>query len=537
VPDPQQQQSPSQQPPPIDFSSIGGRSVTAAPIDFSSIGGKPISASAQRSSQTAVAPPADTAAPETGIWAGVKRNTVGMVSGLYHALTDPATDQEKAELKQKVDEANAKGDRVPEDLATNPSRATLAYHRLIDAPADQLKKKSGDELAAAKDLLSKGDTWNGANMYASAATDRGLAAIPMFGPWLNGVAQRYESGDKSGAATDVASAVLMSKSPSIAKGGAEAVGDVKTAIDKVGMTPQGELTPTAKTVSQVAGGLVGAAPGVAHGNIPAMIAGGTAGYKMGPLLAEHLLSPPATYPGASLPLADEFYQARAADLMKREAAQRVLDARAARDAKTAAAATPSPIVEPSAPVPESEGRPATWKNSKVAELSGQGGPLTRPAAVQAQLRQLNVPNVNLIADPNATMTPSVGTPKSVTRFNTTGQPVLSDLSGSASAQEYLNSLGRNAPGVEIRGGNGPVSNASGESSASMEAQSRLANEKAKGIQRVKIDTRSGKETPLIGTDAVDAKPGPYDEIITRDADGNETTLDRGPRATSRRSKP
>ena len=81
------------------------------------------------------------AAPETGVWAGVKRNTVGMVAGLYHAFTDPATDEEKADLMQKVQDEKAwqkthgyDPNDVPESLAADPSRITLAYHRLMTLP-------------------------------------------------------------------------------------------------------------------------------------------------------------------------------------------------------------------------------------------------------------------------------------------------------------------------------------------------------------------------------------------------------------------
>src|SRR4030095_10536670 len=65
-------------------------------------------------------------APDTGIWAGVKRNTVGMIAGLYHAFSDPASNEEKQNLLRKIREQNQQGDEIPEDLATNPSRATLA---------------------------------------------------------------------------------------------------------------------------------------------------------------------------------------------------------------------------------------------------------------------------------------------------------------------------------------------------------------------------------------------------------------------------
>src|ERR1041384_1563134 len=148
---------------------------------------------------------------ETGGWAGVKRNTVRFVSNLYHAFSDPATEKEKQGLMMKVQAEKewqkAHGydpNEVDERVATNPSRATLAYHRLIDAPASHLQAKGHDEEAAARDLLSKGETFKGVNLYASGLADKTLAAIPMIGPAINSIAERYESGDKSGAATDLA---------------------------------------------------------------------------------------------------------------------------------------------------------------------------------------------------------------------------------------------------------------------------------------------------------------------------------------------
>lgn len=72
-------------------------------------------------------------------------------------------------------------------------------------------------------------------------------------------------------------------------------------------------------------------------------------------------------------------------------------------AKAAAAQPASPIVTAqSADIP-SEGRPATWRNLSVSDLASKGGPLTFDAAKQAQLRQLDVPNVGLVADPRATV--------------------------------------------------------------------------------------------------------------------------------------
>jgi hypothetical protein len=166
---------------------------------------------------------------ETGVWAGVKRNTVGLVTGLYHALADPATDQEKQELLAKIQAENQQSgttdpnhpDHIPESLATDPSTATLAYHRLIDAPADALQQQGANTRAAAKDLISRGETVKGANQYASGMADTALSAVPLAGPAVNQIAQRYESGDHSGAATDLAALVLASKAPSIVKGAAE----------------------------------------------------------------------------------------------------------------------------------------------------------------------------------------------------------------------------------------------------------------------------------------------------------------------------
>lgn len=186
---------------------------------------------------TDVTPIGQPAKPDTGILAGLKRNTVGMVSGLYHAFTDPASDQEKQELMGKVRAERERGENISDDLATNPSRATLAYHRLIDAPADVLAKKGNDEQAAAKDLLSQGKTWKGNNLYTSGMVDQGLAAVPMAGPWLNSVAERYEKGDKSGAATDVASALAFSNAKPLAKaaarGAASVLPDASTVASKL----------------------------------------------------------------------------------------------------------------------------------------------------------------------------------------------------------------------------------------------------------------------------------------------------------------
>lgn len=69
-------------------------------------------------------------------------------------------------------------------------------------------------------------------------------------------------------------------------------------------------------------------------------------------------------------------------------------------------------------------------------------------------------------------------------------------------------------------------NGSGESAASAEAVNRVASEKANGIRRVAIDTRSGIEKPLIGVDAVDYQPQPHEIVIQRSPQG-DVELARG----------
>lgn len=76
-------------------------------------------------------------------------------------------------------------------------------------------------------------------------------------------------------------------------------------------------------------------------------------------------------------------------------------------------------------------------------------------------------------------------------------------------------------------------NASGESKASMEAITRVANEQRAGVKRFRIDTRSGTETPLYGVDAVEVTAGPYDVIIKRFPDGTEEIVDQGAKARRR----
>lgn len=349
-------------------------------------------------------------APETGIWAGVKRNTVGAVNGLFHAFADPATDQEKQEIKAKVDADSDK--TIPDSVWSDPSKITLALHRLVDAPASQLQAKGKSEQQVAKDLLAKGDTWKGANLYTSGVVDRGLAAVPVLGPWVNSIAQRAESGDVSGAATDVAAAVAA---PHIADAAGKLVsktGDVVAAA-KPGIVS--ELNKTDSLTGRVA-------KMAAEKLLPDSDAS----------LAQKQLNADAQA------MRTRNLQARIAESKAAEAAgQTIQEYRAAKKAATEAAAAkpepatpePSPIVTPDAA--PSEGRPATWRDFTgggkvgVADLARGGGPLSFDAATQAKLRQLDVPNVGMVADPRATAAPTLNAPKSVTLFDAQGNAIPS----------------------------------------------------------------------------------------------------------------
>lgn len=101
----------------------------------------------------------------------------------------------------------------------------------------------------------------------------------------------------------------------------------------------------------------------------------------------------------------------------------------------------------------------------------------------------------------------------------------SELGDSAPTSELLNRA--QAIKSKLMTDGSPVTNnASGESAASQEAINRSTSEKAKGIKRYRIDTRSGKEIPLSGPDAVDAAAGPHEIIVQRGLDG-DVEMDRG----------
>ena len=66
-----------------------------------------------------------------------------------------------------------------------------------------------------------------------------------------------------------------------------------------------------------------------------------------------------------------------------------------------------------------------------------------------------------------------------------------------------------------------------QSPASVEAISRVKTEKAKGVKRVAIDTRTGKEKPLIGVDAVDYRVQPFEVSALKKPNGTLEIIDAG----------
>jgi hypothetical protein len=88
-------------------------------------------------------------------------------------------------------------------------------------------------------------------------------------------------------------------------------------------------------------------------------------------------------------------------------------------------------------------------------------------------------------------------------------------------------LGARVGGGKQRGAVGILNNASGESSASLEAQSRVAQEAANGQHRYSIDP-DGNVTPLRGVDSVDATAPPGHVIVQRGVGAQPySVLDRG----------
>ena len=66
-----------------------------------------------------------------------------------------------------------------------------------------------------------------------------------------------------------------------------------------------------------------------------------------------------------------------------------------------------------------------------------------------------------------------------------------------------------------------------EGAGSVEAINRANAEKAQGLKRVVVDTRSGQERPLLGVDAVDYQAKPYESVEFRGGDRDGEIIDQG----------
>lgn len=189
--------------------------------------------------------------------------------------------------------------------------------------------------------------------------------------------------------------------------GGAAASAVPSAAD-VGRLLRDPATGKLKTITREAARVAGVAAG--HALYPGE--GGIVGAFVGPKIADAII--PKVEPTI----------AKAVPVTKNPTPGGYTGPAAARAAaKAAADAEKSPIVTTQSPEIPSEGRPATWRNAKVEDLSSRGGPLAFDAAKQAQLRQLDVPNVGLVADPRATAVPTLSSPRSVTTFDAEGNPV------------------------------------------------------------------------------------------------------------------
>lgn len=174
----------------------------------------------------------------------------------------------------------------------------------------------------------------------------------------------------------------------LAKDAAGAVIPSAETIAKAARTETGALRPGVKTAAKAAGAGLGATVGGGWGAL--------VGEHLGTGLAESVI--PDRLDAATKA------ERRAIPVSKNPNPGGYTGPAAAKAAaKAAAEAEASPIITTQSPDIPSEGRPATWRNLSVSDLASKGGPLTFDAAKQAQLRQLGIPDVGLVADPRATI--------------------------------------------------------------------------------------------------------------------------------------
>lgn len=213
------------------------------------------------------------------------------------------------------------------DAESGPQEST--FHKYLIAPSERQ-----NELAQRP------------NQSAIESIGHSIAAgIPGVGPWVAGLAEQAGTGDVGGAAARGATQYLGGKGlekvgskatsygakvlPMVAKTAGEVAGErslapvgrnVREGVTKAIYTPEGDVTPEASS----------AASALKHPTeIPGRLAIAGAQKLFPPP------EPPPVYPGAPLPAASDFYEARGKDLMTRERQSNIADRQAARQAEEA----------------------------------------------------------------------------------------------------------------------------------------------------------------------------------------------------------
>ena len=345
------------------------------------------------------------------------------------------------------------------------------------------------EMAGGAVDVGRGNVTKGAHRIIGGASSALLPALPFAAAAAPMLTVRTLAGSTAGQYLGSGAGEALGLSPDQTElagdiggiaggvGGAKARVPTKADIALAFRNPEtGDLKTGTKLGSAAAGAGLGYLTG-AHGF------GEFGGLYAGPKLAEALIPKlPADLPargiGASLPSAEDFYAAKAKDLMSRGIAQNALDRRAAIAAKAfkpdpfaggtptnaplgnaflpevsqgnatpfsattaheipgvnapvgvrgsaRSALSPAPIVtDINTPIDVarvgSEGRPATWRNQRVEELARRGN---RQAIAQTALRGEELPpNARYVmGDPDFPR--AVYNPRETTRFNPEGVPI------------------------------------------------------------------------------------------------------------------
>jgi hypothetical protein len=358
--------------------------------------------------------------------------------------------------------------------AGNPNAVAGSIPRMAKTGLDYARSATTPEGGA----LTAGLLLAHTNPYTAALADMALATHGGFNALSN--APEALSGNP-----EALESALLSGSEALggAAGMNRSIPAGRAAIARQLYNADQVFKPGVSTGARIVGGSAGSLTGGAIGSIagPAgtyggAAGGGAAGAALGPRLLEKAFPPPPTYPGASLPLAEEFYANRAKELAARGVAQGALDRRAAiaaralkpdpfagmtptnvpigtatlpevpqgnptpfstpheipgintpivRRASARSALSPTPIItDIDNPIDAArigyEGRPATWRNQRVEELARRGN---RQAIAQTALRGEELPpNARYVmGDPDFPR--AVYNPRETTRFTPEGTPI------------------------------------------------------------------------------------------------------------------